>query len=87
MRRLRVLISAYACEPGKGSEPGVGWNVAREMSKYHVQTSHRGFSQSAAKQSPLRSEKVLRSVSGTLRQMAVLGVRLEQIGGVQIGEL
>lgn len=22
----RVLISAYACEPGKGSEPGVGWN-------------------------------------------------------------
>jgi glycosyltransferase involved in cell wall biosynthesis len=24
-RRLRVLISAYACEPGKGSEPGAGW--------------------------------------------------------------
>src|SRR3990172_918085 len=35
MRRLRVLISAYACEPGKGSEPGVGWNVAREMARYH----------------------------------------------------
>jgi glycosyltransferase involved in cell wall biosynthesis len=29
---LRVLLSAYACEPGKGSEPGVGWNVARELS-------------------------------------------------------
>lgn len=23
---LRILLSAYACEPGKGSEPGVGWN-------------------------------------------------------------
>jgi glycosyltransferase involved in cell wall biosynthesis len=22
----KVLISAYACEPGKGSEPGIGWN-------------------------------------------------------------
>lgn len=29
---IRVLLSAYACEPGKGSEPGVGWNVARELS-------------------------------------------------------
>lgn len=35
MRRLRVLLSAYACEPDKGSEPGVGWSVAREMAKYH----------------------------------------------------
>ena len=24
--RIRVLISAYACEPNKGSEPGVGRN-------------------------------------------------------------
>ncbi len=22
----KILLSAYACEPGKGSEPGVGWN-------------------------------------------------------------
>jgi len=28
-------MSAYACEPGKGSEPGVGWNWAREMSRWH----------------------------------------------------
>ena len=27
-KRLRILLSAYACEPGKGSEPGVGWNWA-----------------------------------------------------------
>ena len=28
-------MSAYACEPGKGSEPGVGWAVALEMARYH----------------------------------------------------
>ncbi len=35
MNRHKVLISAYACEPGRGSEPGVGWNLAREMAKFH----------------------------------------------------
>jgi glycosyltransferase involved in cell wall biosynthesis len=35
MKRLKVLMSAYACEPGKGSEPGVGWNMAWEMAKHH----------------------------------------------------
>ena len=35
VRRLKVLMSAYACEPGKGSEPGVGWTVAREMARHH----------------------------------------------------
>jgi len=33
--RLKVLISAYACEPQKGSEPGVGWNLALHMARYH----------------------------------------------------
>lgn len=32
---MKALISAYSCEPGKGSERGVGWNVAREVAKYH----------------------------------------------------
>ncbi|MGQ4647519.1 glycosyltransferase [Lyngbya aestuarii] len=35
MKKLKVLISAYSCEPGRGSEPGVGWNVAREVAKHH----------------------------------------------------
>jgi glycosyltransferase involved in cell wall biosynthesis len=35
VKRLKVLVSAYACRPGEGSEPGVGWNVVRELSKYH----------------------------------------------------
>ena len=30
-RRLRVLLSAYACEPDKGSEPGVGWRWANGL--------------------------------------------------------
>ena len=28
-------MSAYSCEPGKGSERGVGWNVVWEVAKYH----------------------------------------------------
>lgn len=35
MRRLKILLSAYACEPGSGSEPGVGWNMACRMAAYH----------------------------------------------------
>lgn len=32
---MKVLISAYSCEPGRGSERGVGWNVAREVARHH----------------------------------------------------
>jgi glycosyltransferase involved in cell wall biosynthesis len=32
---MRVLISAYACEPDKGSEPGVGWNWALAAAERH----------------------------------------------------
>jgi glycosyltransferase involved in cell wall biosynthesis len=32
---MKVLLSAYSCEPGKGSERGVGWNVVREIARYH----------------------------------------------------
>lgn len=28
-----ILLSAYACEPNKGSEPGIGWNWAIELSR------------------------------------------------------
>jgi len=34
-RRLKVLMSAYACEPGKGSEPEVGWQWALQMARFH----------------------------------------------------
>ncbi len=32
---MKVLVSAYACEPDKGSEPGVGWNWAAQLSRFH----------------------------------------------------
>ncbi len=32
---LKVLISAYACEPGRGSEPAVGWSMACEAARRH----------------------------------------------------
>ncbi len=32
---MNVLLSAYACQPAEGSEPGVGWNIACEVAKSH----------------------------------------------------
>ena len=40
-RRLKILLSSYACGPNRGSEPGVGWNVANALSTFcdvHVLT-------------------------------------------------
>ncbi len=31
---MKVLITAYACEPHKGSEPGVGWNWAKQIARF-----------------------------------------------------
>ena len=28
---MRILLSAYACRPNAGSEPGVGWNWATHL--------------------------------------------------------
>jgi len=33
--RKRVLLSAFACEPYKGSEPEVGWQWAMQISRFH----------------------------------------------------
>jgi glycosyltransferase involved in cell wall biosynthesis len=33
--KYTVLMSAYACEPGAGSEPGVGWYAACTMAEHH----------------------------------------------------
>ena len=32
-KKYKILLSAYACEPNLGSEPGVGWNWAIEIKK------------------------------------------------------
>ncbi|MEM9538417.1 MAG: glycosyltransferase [Cyanobacteria bacterium P01_E01_bin.42] len=41
---MKILLSAFACEPGQGSEEGVGWNMAIEAAKSHqVWVLTRGF--------------------------------------------
>ena len=53
-RRLKVLHSAFACRPGKGSEPEVGWRWAMGMAQHHdvtvlTQPKHRaGIEQAIA---------------------------------------
>jgi len=32
---MKILLSAYSCEPGQGSERGVGWNVVKAVAKHH----------------------------------------------------
>lgn len=32
---MKILLSAYACEAGRGSEPGVGWHTAKELAREH----------------------------------------------------
>jgi len=34
-RRLKVLVSAYACSPVRGSEPGMGWGWVTVLSRHH----------------------------------------------------
>lgn len=35
MPNKTILVSAYSCEPNKGSEPGVGWDYVSEMQNFH----------------------------------------------------
>jgi len=34
-KKLKILVSAYACSPNRGSEPGMGWNFVTGLSKFH----------------------------------------------------
>jgi glycosyltransferase involved in cell wall biosynthesis len=34
-KSLKILMSAFVCRPGLGSEGGVGWNTAREAARNH----------------------------------------------------
>ncbi|HSS96581.1 MAG TPA: glycosyltransferase, partial [Terriglobales bacterium] len=42
---MRILLSAYACRPNAGSEPGYGWNWATHLAargiEVHVLANHR----------------------------------------------
>ena len=32
---MKVLLSAYACAPGKGSDPEIGWNWMQQLARVH----------------------------------------------------
>lgn len=32
---MKVLLSAFSCCPGRGSEPGIGWNWVWQVSRHH----------------------------------------------------
>lgn len=32
---MKILLSAFACAPGFGSEPGVGWGVIQQVARYY----------------------------------------------------
>lgn len=34
-KRLKVLLGCYACDPGYGSEPGMGWNFVSNIARFH----------------------------------------------------
>ena len=59
----RVLLSAYACEPGRGSEPAVGWNWAAELAELgHEVTVITRAANRAAIESEARTSPRLRFV-------------------------
>jgi glycosyltransferase involved in cell wall biosynthesis len=35
LKDIHVCVSAYSCDPTRGSEPGIGWNVVREVARRH----------------------------------------------------
>ncbi len=54
---MRVLVSAYACEPDRGSEPGVGWHWSRQLARRHdvtvlTRTNNRAAIESAVRAQP-----------------------------------
>ena len=57
---MKVLISAYACEPNKGSEPGVGWNWVRAAASSHevwvlTRANNRSAVEAALERGPIPS--------------------------------
>jgi glycosyltransferase involved in cell wall biosynthesis len=57
-QRKKILISAYACDPGRGSEPGVGWHLVRQMSRFEqvwviTRANNRGPIEAAVASEPL----------------------------------
>jgi glycosyltransferase involved in cell wall biosynthesis len=63
-RRLRVLLSAYACCPHHGSEPEVGWAFSKALAAHHdvwvlTRTAHRERIEKELQQRPVQGLRFL----------------------------
>ena len=54
--RKRVLVSAYACGPGRASEPSVGWNAVSEIARDHDVWVHTSLAHRAEIEAALAQE-------------------------------
>jgi glycosyltransferase involved in cell wall biosynthesis len=60
---MKILLSAYACEPNRGSEPGIGWNMAQAIPKHHqvcvlTSNTHRAAIEAELAKNPIPNLKV-----------------------------
>ncbi|MBI5597204.1 MAG: glycosyltransferase [Elusimicrobia bacterium] len=60
-KRLKVLIVAYACTPGRGSEPGIGWSIAAGLHAHHDVWLLTRANERPAIEAALSNEPLLRS--------------------------
>jgi glycosyltransferase involved in cell wall biosynthesis len=58
---MKLLVSAYACEPGKGSEPAVGWNWVQALVRrgYDVHVLTRSNNREAIEADPAHQNPAL----------------------------
>jgi glycosyltransferase involved in cell wall biosynthesis len=80
--RLKILISAYACEPGKGSEPEVGWQWATRMAGAHDVTVVTRSNNRPAIEAALGSSPV-RGLEFSYVEASLLLLRLKKFLGVR----
>lgn len=60
-KRLKILLCCYACDPTRGSEPGMGWNFASNIARshdVHVLVEEGEFLQSLTRYSEEHPEQV-----------------------------
>jgi glycosyltransferase involved in cell wall biosynthesis len=78
---MNVLIIAYACEPDRSSEPGVGWNMAHEISTFAnvtviTRSNNRKVIESAPPNDRIRFEYVdFGTALKKLKKTALLGAQ------------
>jgi len=80
---MKVLLSAFSCHPGRGSEPGIGWGVSQAVAREHEVwvltdvTNRLGIEAALARAPNLRLRFVyvtLPSPFRTIRRASVLGI-------------